>query len=204
MSCLEQSDLLLGVLLLPSQYVSAAENKSTIHQVVEELELTESEKQKTLEITKEVKRLNSLTEEERNAEISKTLAEAEGQEFYFGEQTSTLGTYSVASTNAKIVNGGFNFFAYNQAGVNSLANSLATCATATGGITFIAGLIAKFAPTISSKIAASLLTGFGGFVTVRFADGAKIARSKTNKAGVRITVTETLDITSMGIDAYAR
>lgn len=38
----------------------------------------------------------------------------------------------------------------------------------------------------------------GCFVTVR------IARSKTNRAGVQMTVTEPLDITSMGIDAYSR
>lgn len=194
------SSFLFGSAVIPVTSVMAAEDLS-IQQVSEELHLTGAQEKKAEEIEKEVQRLNSLPDQQRNEEIAKTLAEAEGQEFYFGEQTGIM-SRAAASTNAKIVNGGINFFAYNKEGVNKLANSLGTCATATGGATAIAGLIAKFAPGISTKVAASVVAGIGGLVTKRFYDARGIVRKKTTKAGARITVTETLDITNKGINAY--
>lgn len=202
------TSILFGAAVIPITSVMAAENASS-QQVLaeplnesEDLVLTDAQTQKAAEIEKEVQRLNSLPEYQKNEEIAKTLAEAEGQEFYFGENTG-IATRAAASTNAKIVNGGINFFAYNKEGVNKLANTLGSCSAASGGATGIAALIAKFAPGISTKVAASIIAGIGGYVTKRFSDARTIVRKKSTKAGVRITATETIDITSKGINAYA-
>lgn len=160
------SSFLFGSIIIPVTSVMATEEIS-IQQISEEVHLTVAQEEKAEEIEKEIQRLNSLSEKQRTEEIAKTLAEAEGQEFYFGEQTGVM-SRAAASTNAKIVNGGVNFFAYNKEGVNKLANTLGIIATATGGASAIAGLIAKHAPGISTKIAASIITGIGGLVTKDF------------------------------------
>lgn len=212
------SGIILFVTISPAGLaVKASELDTTVPlssgQDMQDFELTFAEKQKAAIVEKEIDRLMSLSEEERNAEIAETFEEYEGTEFYFGEQSisskfSVLRATATPSTNAKFINGGMNFFAYNWAGINSMANTFIHVGVANAGISYIVARLIKYAPTLGTKILSTFVSGLAGLVGLRFSQAGKKMRSfdvaGRKKGGVRITATEMLDISGKGINAYAR
>lgn len=165
------------------------------------------------------KKMASMTSDERINEINRLFNELEGTEIslsnenIFAISKSGVSKRSASgATDLKIVNGGINFWASSPAGIDELANIFGMAALgegAAGGISGIAGTMAGLAgaATVATGGLAALLTAIGGYLAVRFNSANDILREHQaagdHQAGVRVTTTETLDITSMGIDAYA-
>lgn len=188
-------------LLTVSGVAANASVEDVNNNLQQNIELTPNQEEKVQQILQEVKRLNSLPEKQRNEEISQIFAEAEGLELQMGEQTGIM-SRAAAQTEAKIINGGINSYAYNKEGVKKLVDMSNQMATTYGIINIAYGFVSYF-PAIPVKVATAILAPMAGVLNTRFRAGCNIMRTKTTRGGFRITLTDTLDITSKGINAYA-
>lgn len=164
-------------------------------------------------IDEQLKKMETMTKEEKINEVNRLLSEHEGETITLFNPSDNFSraTRAAAKTEVKIVNGGMNYFAYNKEGINKLANLFGGIAGgdgAAGGSAGIAAIIAGalgIATWLTAGLAA-LIAALGGFVATRFGTAREMLRTHEylghSKAGTRITVTETLDITNMGINAY--
>jgi hypothetical protein len=131
---------------------------------------------------KQLKKMEHMTLEEKEAEVNRLLKQYEGTTVTLYTSGNPMLRNAQPSTELKVINGGMNYFAYNQAGINKLANlfgQLSFAEGASGGAAGIAAVIAG-----ANKV---------------MREHEKAGHSK---AGARITLTEVLDITKMGINAY--
>ncbi|PWI82977.1 hypothetical protein DKB98_06055 [Enterococcus faecalis] len=177
---------------------------------------SESYNQKVNEIEKvvdnQLKKMENMTPAEKLDEVNRLLSQYEGATVNFADAVSPdmpVLRNARPSTELRIVNGGLNFYAYNQAGINKLADLFAKLGLmegASGGSRGIAAAIAG-AMDIATAGLAAVVVALGSYASYRFATANGIMRDHEKdgdtKAGARITITETLDITKMGINAYA-
>lgn len=165
-------------------------------------------------VDNEVKKINNMTEDEKIVELNRLLEQYDGL-------STTLDNPVISgrnvkpqqpSTEAKVVNGGLNFYAYNKAGINKLANLFANLSFSEGAAGGSAGLSATIAGALGVATAATLgfaavLGAMGAYAAVQFNSARSIMRDHEkaghSKAGVRVSVTEVIDITNKGINAYA-
>ncbi|WP_368556171.1 hypothetical protein [Enterococcus faecalis] len=180
---------------------------------------SESYNQKVNEIEKvvdnQLKKMENMTPVEKLDEVNRLLSQYEGATVNFADAVSPdmpVLRNARPSTELRIVNGGLNFYAYNQAGINKLADLFAKLGLmegASGGSGGIAAAIAGAMGIATGATAglAAVVVALGSYASYRFATANGIMRDHEKdgdtKAGARITITETLDITNMGINAYA-
>ncbi|WP_202574174.1 hypothetical protein [Enterococcus faecalis] len=174
--------------------------------------------QKVNEIKKvvdnQLKKMENMTPAEKADEVNRLLNQYEGASVTFDNSISPdMPVFRNArpSTELRIVNGGLNFFAYNQAGINHLADlfgKLAFSEGVSGGSAGIAAIIAGALGIATAATAglAAAIAAMGGYAFSQFGAARDIMREHEKDgdttAGVRITVTEVLDITNKGINAY--
>lgn len=162
-------------------------------------------------LREQLSKMETMTETEKIEEFKKFLAQHEGETFSFIQEGT--GFRSAAITTVKIVNGGINFWAFNPEGIDKLANTFGWAAFGEGatlGATALAtGIATKLgiAATALTGGLAAIIAGLGTYLISHFTTANNILReyekAGATTAGVRLTATETLDISHLGPEAYA-
>ncbi|MFK4568190.1 hypothetical protein [Enterococcus sp. UD-01] len=162
-------------------------------------------------VDKQLKKMEHMTLEEKEAEVNRLLKQYEGMTVTLYTSGNPMLRNAKPSTELKVINGGINYFAYNQAGINKLANLFGQLSFAEGTSGGAAGIAAVIAGALGVATAATaglaaIIAAMGAYAFQRFAVANKVMREHEkaghSKAGARITLTEVLDITKMGINAY--
>ncbi|MBP2098630.1 hypothetical protein [Enterococcus rivorum] len=162
-------------------------------------------------VDSQLKKMEHMTVSEKADEVNRLLKQYEGMSLTLDTPLSRNVKPAQPSTEVKVVNGGINFFAYNKEGINKLANIFANLSFSEGfigGSGGVAGLIAAALGLGSALTAglAGILAALGSYAFTYFGAARDIMRehdkAEHKKAGVRISVTEVLDITNKGINAY--
>ncbi|MGX7265710.1 hypothetical protein [Enterococcus crotali] len=162
-------------------------------------------------VDEQLKKMENMTLEEKEAEVNRLLKQYDGMTVTLYTSGNPILRNAQPSTGIKVINGGMNFFAYNKAGINKLANlfgQLSFAEGASGGASGMAAIIAGALGVATAATAglAAIIAAMGAYAFQQFADANKVMREHEkaghSKAGVRITFTEVLDITNMGINAY--